>query len=170
MVALNDVNRRNFFARATAALGVLISGGLGIPALIYLLKAPRSIAPGGWVDATDLSLLKLRIPEEVSFRRIRKDGWKLITERSTAWVVKLSDKEVVAFTPQCTHLGCAYHFEESKGQFLCPCHTSNFSIEGEVLNGPAPRPLDRYPVKVQGVRLLIGSIEAAKTERGKMGA
>lgn len=170
MVAFKGVDRRKFFIRATQALGVAISAGLGIPALIYLLKSPRSIAPGGWVDAADLTLLKLRIPEEISFRRIRKDGWKLITERSTAWVVKLSEKEVVAYTPQCTHLGCAYHFEESEGAFLCPCHTSNFSIEGQVLNGPAPRPLDRYPVKVQGSRLLIGSIDAAKSDAAKRSA
>jgi len=170
MVALKDVDRRNFFVRGTHVLGALLGAALGIPALIYMLKPPRSIAPGGWVDAVDLNSLKTRIPEEVSFRRIRKDGWKLITERSTAWVVKLSDKEVVAFAPQCTHLGCAYHFEESKGEFLCPCHTSNFSIEGAVLNGPAPRPLDRYPVKLEGSRLLIGTIEAAKTDAGKRGA
>ncbi len=84
------------------------------------------------------------------------DGWKIITEKSTAWVVKMNENEVVAYTPQCTHLGCAYHWEEGKGEFLCPCHTSNFSLDGKVLNGPAPRPLDRYQVKLQGTRVMIG--------------
>lgn len=170
MVASSDIGRRGFFGRAVQALGALIVGGLGIPALIYLLKAPKSVAPGGWVDAMDLNLLKPRTPEEVTFRRIRKDGWKLITEKSTAWVVKLSDSEVVAYSPQCTHLGCAYHWEENKGEFICPCHSTNFSIEGNVLGGPAPRPLDRYPVKLQGTRLLIGTIESAKPANTKMGA
>lgn len=165
MVASNDIPRRSFFERATQFLGALLVGGLGLPALTYLLRAPKSITPGGFVDAADLSQLKPRIPEEVSFQRIRKDGWKLITEKSTAWVVKLSDSEIVAYSPQCTHLGCAYHFEETKGEFICPCHTTNFSIDGKVLNGPAPRPLDRYPVKVQGSRLLIGSIEPAKSQQ-----
>jgi menaquinol-cytochrome c reductase iron-sulfur subunit len=170
MVASNDLLRRNFFGRATQFLGALIAGGLGIPALTYLLRGPNSISPGGFVDAADVGLLKPRIPEEVSFQRIRKDGWKLITEKATAWVVKLSDTDVVAYSPQCTHLGCAYHFEASKGEFVCPCHTTNFSIEGKVLGGPAPRPLDRFPVKVQGSRLLIGTIDPAKPVDGKKGA
>jgi menaquinol-cytochrome c reductase iron-sulfur subunit len=170
MVASNDIPRRSFFGRATEFLGALIGGGLGVPALIYLLRAPRTVSPGGFVDAVDLAQLKPRVPEEVSFQRIRKDGWKLMTEKSTAWVVKLSDTEVVAYSPQCTHLGCAYRFEESKGEFVCPCHSTNFSIDGAVLNGPAPRALDRYPVKVQGSRLLIGTIESAKPADGKKGA
>jgi len=161
MGLLDSLARRNFFIRSTQVLGALITGGLGVPALLYLFRSPNTINPGGWVDAADISQMKPRIPEEVTFRRVRKDGWNLISEKSTAWVVKLTETEVVAFTPQCTHLGCAYHFEAEKGEFLCPCHTSNFSIEGEVLTGPAPRPLDRYPVQLKGSRLLIGSIDAA---------
>jgi Rieske Fe-S protein len=38
---------------------------------------------------------------------------------------------IVAFGPQCTHLGCAYHWNDSKDQFVCPCHNSFFSIEGK---------------------------------------
>lgn len=170
MVASNDMVRRSFFERATQILGALIAGGLGIPALVYLLRPARTVPPGGFVDAADLTQFKPKIPEEVSFQRIRKDGWKLITEKSTAWVVKLSESEVVAYSPQCTHLGCAYHFEESKGEFVCPCHTTNFAIDGTVISGPAPRALDRFPVKVQGSRLLIGTIESAKTAGEKKGA
>lgn len=157
-------DRRGFFVRATQALGALIAGGLGLPALGYLFTPPKSRAAGGWVDAADLTQLKLRTPEEVAFRRVRMDGWKIISEKSTAWVVRLAENDVVAFAPQCTHLGCAYRFDEGKGEFLCPCHTSNFSIEGKVLNGPAPRPLDRMPVKVEGSRLLIGPPQAPRKE------
>ncbi len=159
-------SRRNFFARATQALGALIAGGLGIPSLVYLLRGPNTVAPGGYVDAADLTQLKVRVPEEVTYQRIRKNGWKLITEKSTAWVVKLSDNEVVAYSPSCTHLGCAYHFDSGKNEFVCPCHTTNFSIDGKVLGGPAPRDLDRFPVKMQGDRLLIGSIEPMKQGKG----
>jgi len=67
---------------------------------------------------------------------------------------------VTAFAPQCTHLGCAYHWDESSHNFICPCHTSAFSIDGKVLAGPAPRPLDRYTVKVEGNKLQIGPLES----------
>jgi menaquinol-cytochrome c reductase iron-sulfur subunit len=101
----------------------------------------------------------LQTPEEVVFRRNRADGWKVTSEKSTAWVVKTSDREVVAFAPQCTHLGCAYHWDESAKNFLCPCHTSIFDLQGNVISGPAPRPLDRYAVKLDGNKVLIGDIK-----------
>ena len=67
------------------------------------------------------------------------DGWKVLSEKSTAWVVKQADNSVVAFGPQCTHLGCAYHWEEGKNEFLCPCHTSLFGDrrQGGVRTGAA---------------------------------
>jgi menaquinol-cytochrome c reductase iron-sulfur subunit len=79
--------------------------------------------------------------------------------KATAWVVKGPYNEVVAFTPQCTHLGCAYHWDDPSHTFMCPCHNSVFSIDGKVLSGPAPRPLDRYMTKIQGGRLDIGPPE-----------
>jgi menaquinol-cytochrome c reductase iron-sulfur subunit len=64
---------------------------------------------------------------------------------------------VIAFAPQCTHLGCAYHWDEKANNFLCPCHTSTFSIDGKVLTGPAPRPLDRLVTKIDQGKILIGT-------------
>ena len=80
------------------------------------------------------------------------------SEKTTAWVVKTSDTQAIAFSPQCTHLGCAYHWDQNSKNFLCPCHTSTFSIDGAVLSGPAPRPLDRYEVKIAGNQLQIGPL------------
>ncbi|MDL5051011.1 ubiquinol-cytochrome c reductase iron-sulfur subunit [Oscillatoria amoena NRMC-F 0135] len=163
----DGAGRRNFFVRATVGLGALITAALGLPALTYLFKKPRTISPGGFVDAIDLAQLKPKTPEEVTYQRIRKDGWKLITEKSTAWVVKLSEEEIVAYSPSCTHLGCAYHWENTKKEFVCPCHTTSFALDGRVLGGPAPRPLDRYPVKIQNNRVLIGiqELKQAKEQR-----
>ena len=93
------------------------------------------------------------------------DGWRILSEKSTAWVVK-SDSGVVAFAPQCTHLGCAYHWEDGKREFVCPCHSSLFSIDGKVTSGPAPRPLDRYATQIKGTKLLLGRIEGSPEERG----
>ena len=85
------------------------------------------------------------------------DGWRSFQEKTIAWVVRTGENNVVAYSPQCTHLGCAYHWEDSRDQFVCPCHGSRFSIDGKVLAGPASRPLDRYPVQVENSKLLIGS-------------
>ena len=102
----------------------------------------------------------------MAFRRNRMDGWKVISEKGTAWVVKQADNSIVAFGPQCTHLGCAYHWEEGKSDFLCPCHSSVFGIDGKVVSGPAPRPLDRFDTQVKGSKLLLGKLRQSKEQNG----
>lgn len=156
---MQGVERRGFFVRAIQGLGALIGGALGLPAVTYLFTPTRSGSGGVWTDAGDLTKLELRAPQEVAFRRTKVDGWKIVNEKSTAWVVKLDENQVVAYSPMCTHLGCAYRYDASIKEFVCPCHTSNFSLEGKVLTGPAPRALDRYEVKLDGTRVLIGALE-----------
>lgn len=48
----------------------------------------------------------------------------------------------------CTHLGCVPPWRQNEGLFHCPCHGSKFSIEGDVLRGPAREPLYRAPVEM----------------------
>ena len=151
--------RRTFYLEVIYGLWTLIGATLAALAGAYLFFPPRAKKQGEWFDAGDIAKLPLNTPQEVTFTRTRADGWKIISEKATAWVVKHSDNQVVAFAPQCTHLGCAYHWDESNHDFLCPCHTSTFSIDGNVLSGPAPRPLDRYAVKIDGSKLEIGPVQ-----------
>lgn len=153
---MKAASRRIFFTRAIWVLGGLISAGLGATAGVYLLAPGRKRQDSEWIAVADPGALEIRRPEEVVFRRNRVDGWKVSSEKSTAWVVRLSENDIVALAPTCTHLGCAYRYDESRNEFACPCHTSNFSLDGKVLSGPAPRPLDRYPVKVENGKVLLG--------------
>jgi len=150
--------RRTFYLELVYGLQAIMGAALAGIAGVYLFFPPKAKSESEWVDAADLTKLPLNAPEEVAFQRKRVDGWKITSEKATAWVVKRSDTQVVAFAPQCTHLGCAYHWDESNHNFLCPCHTSTFSIDGKVLSGPAPRPLDRYAVKIDGSTLQLGPV------------
>ncbi len=150
--------RRRFFQTAINGLGALITGAIGIPALLYLVLPPGGKKRSQWADAGDASRFEPHKPQEVTYRRNRVDGWKVSSEKATAWVVKNANGELSAFSPWCTHLGCAYHWEDDKQEFVCPCHTSFFSIDGKVLSGPAPRPLDRYEVTVKGNRVWLGPL------------
>jgi menaquinol-cytochrome c reductase iron-sulfur subunit len=158
MGQVEGLTRRTFYLASIYLLWSVIGIALAIPALVYLLFPPRARKEEEFVEAADLAQLPVQTPEEVVFRRNRVDGWKITSEKTTAWVVKLSDSDVRAYGPQCTHLGCAYHWDERKRNFLCPCHTSAFGVDGKVLSGPAPRPLDRYELKLQGSKLLLGGI------------
>jgi Rieske Fe-S protein len=159
-----DATRRNFLVLSIHGLGAVMSAALGIPALIYLFAPPRraEAKTDSWIDIADVTKLPEGEPAEILFERRRVDGWKTITERTSAWVVKKSANEVFALAPACTHLACAYHWESDKGQFLCPCHTSAFSVEGAVLSGPAPRALDRYSSRVVNGRLQVGPIQVSQ--------
>jgi menaquinol-cytochrome c reductase iron-sulfur subunit len=157
-------DRRNFLVMAIYGLGALIGAALAVPATVYLLWPPRP-KKQEWVEAGSLTPLQPKVPEEMVFRRNRADGWKITSEKATAWVVKMSQKDIIAFAPQCPHLGCAYHWEVQNKEFLCPCHASRFSLEGDVLSGPSPRPLDRYEVKIEGEKLLLGPVYSPKEQR-----
>jgi menaquinol-cytochrome c reductase iron-sulfur subunit len=159
-----DDPRRNFFVRGVQFLGALIAGGIGVPAVAYIFAPPKAQQKGGWTEVASLEELAPKTPLEISFRRNRIDGWKVTSEKSSAWLVRLDDSRVVAFAPWCTHLGCAYRYDEQKKDFVCPCHTSDFSIEGAVISGPAPRPLDRYEVKVDGNKIWIAGLEKRQEE------
>jgi menaquinol-cytochrome c reductase iron-sulfur subunit len=149
--------RRSFYAVLINLFGGLIAAIVAVPAAAYLLLKPKSSGGDAMVEIADVDKLEVGKPEEVVYFRTRVDGWKITKEKTTTWVVKESPQSVVAFSPQCTHLGCVYHWDDAQTLFTCPCHASAFSVDGKVLTGPAPRPLDRYVSKVDSGKLLIGS-------------
>ncbi len=64
------------------------------------------------------------------------------------YLVRLEDGGILAIYRRCTHLGCAVPFDQATGKFTCPCHGSVFTNEGDVLNQPAPRPLDIFALSI----------------------
>jgi cytochrome b6-f complex iron-sulfur subunit len=61
----------------------------------------------------------------------------------------------LALYRKCPHLGCVVPWVEVEGDFNCPCHSSLFNVVGEVLSGPAPRPMDVFPVEVRGDEVYV---------------
>lgn len=59
------------------------------------------------------------------------------------------------FSAVCTHTGCLLN-EIADGTINCPCHGSKFSLDGEVVNGPATKPLEPIAVRVQGDSIVTG--------------
>ena len=153
--------RRSFSETLIHVFGAIITTVMAGLSGVYLMSPPKKHNGGGWVEAADSAKLKIGAAEEVVFERTRVDGWRVSKEKASAWVVKKSEAEVIAFSSACTHLGCAYRYDDAAKNFICPCHTSAFSIDGQVLSGPAPRALDRYEVKLDKGRVMLGDIREA---------
>lgn len=64
------------------------------------------------------------------------------------FISRLDDGGMLALWQRCTHLGCTVPWVEGEKQFHCPCHGSLYNTKGEVIGGPAPRPLDLFPISV----------------------
>jgi menaquinol-cytochrome c reductase iron-sulfur subunit len=155
MTASEGQSRREFLKRSIFALGGLIALGLALPSSIYVLSPLWKRSDEEWVEIAEAAQIPKGEPTKVDYIRRKKDGWVTIEERASVWVVTADGVEFTVFDPRCTHLGCPYRFDEAKKQFLCPCHTAVFNVDGRVISGPPPRPLDRLPAKVVGGRLLI---------------
>jgi cytochrome b6-f complex iron-sulfur subunit len=56
---------------------------------------------------------------------------------------------LIALYKVCTHLGCLYNWNEQEIKFICPCHGSQFQKVGTYIQGPAPRSLDRFVVRIE---------------------
>src|SRR6476661_6235748 len=101
----SEIPRRRFYLTFIYGLWSLISAALAAPALLYLFLPPKVRRESEWIEAGDITKLQPKTPVEMVFRKNRVDGWKISSEKQTAWVVKLSDQKIAAFGPQCTHLG-----------------------------------------------------------------
>lgn len=63
------------------------------------------------------------------------------------WLVNTANG-LLALNMVCTHLGCLFKWVDANGRFECPCHGSKFEEDGRYIEGPAPRSLDRFAVRV----------------------
>ncbi len=72
---------------------------------------------------------------------------------SAVILLRLPDASYRALSAVCTHQGC--EVRPGSNGLRCPCHGSAFSLEGEVLRGPAKKPLPVYPVRVADGQVTI---------------
>lgn len=67
------------------------------------------------------------------------------------FIIFADDQQTWALSRSCTHLGCRLNFKEKENILECPCHQSRFMISGEVIKGPAKKPLIRYRVETTDI-------------------
>jgi len=83
-------------------------------------------------------------------------GTALSDQLNSEKFVKDSDGSLwVALYQRCVHLGCTYAFRDDCVSFKCPCHGSHYNVDGEYLDGPAPRSLDRFALSFSGDSVVV---------------
>ncbi|NIN64748.1 MAG: Rieske 2Fe-2S domain-containing protein, partial [Anaerolineae bacterium] len=102
--------------------------GIAIPILRYFVDPALKEPDVQWVAIASADSIPIGVPTRVEYVKRTRDAWRNVTGRFSAWVVTKDGNEFVVYGPDCTHLGCAYRWEEAKQRFLCPCHTGVFDI------------------------------------------
>ena len=70
-------------------------------------------------------------------------------------LVRDSAASVRAFNPVCTHRQCVVAFSANDRKIKCPCHGSQFDLDGHVVHGPASRPLETYAAELAGEQVIV---------------
>jgi Rieske Fe-S protein len=141
------VSRRNFIKGVTAVVGGLITTVIGVPAIAYLIDpALRESAKEAWIPVGKLADIPVGVPTSFSFTRVQVNGWERTATSHGGYVVRKSEdpNDLLILNSKCTHLACTVNWSENDQVYLCPCHDAKFGTQGEVLDGPPPRALDRY--------------------------
>jgi Rieske Fe-S protein len=128
------------------------------PILVYFWPAPPKGQKKGPVNVAlqtpidqlqDGDAVKFDAPRNPNTAFIMADGGGDNAPGELAfggYVVKTSGK-VNVFAINCSHLGCSVQWTPADKLFECPCHGSRFTIDGTVLQGPAPVPLSHLTWK-----------------------
>lgn len=131
----STLSRRNLLKLGWSAAGAVVLGEAALMTLRFL--APR-IGEGDFGSIITAGAVESFVPASVTpFNEGR------------FYLVRLTDGGFLALYRRCTHLGCSVPYDPVKEQFVCPCHGSAFSMQGQVLNAPAPRPLDAFPIEIR---------------------
>ena len=70
-------------------------------------------------------------------------------------LVRAPDGTLHAYNAVCTHLECTVQYKSDTSQIWCACHNGMYDLEGHVVSGPPPRPLERLAVNLWGEDVVI---------------
>jgi len=134
--------RRRFLKALFGGLGALGLGFLSVSSVNYLSSQETLES-----KPVELSLANLPMGERV----------KILFNNKPAEVLR-TEKEIIARSLVCTHLGCIVIWEKDSKKYHCPCHDALFDENGKVLSGPPSMPLESIKVTVKGSSVIVGSV------------
>ncbi len=150
--------RRRFLSRLSIALSAIGTAIVGVPIAGFLLAPLFRRPEARWFFVGLVERYPIGETVEVVVNEPSPLAWAGLASRTAVWLRREGQEEFVAFSVNCTHLGCPVRWVAGANLFLCPCHGGAFYKDGTVAAGPPPEPLVRYPVRVRAgtVEVLTG--------------
>lgn len=125
-------------AAATADADLIVVGNKGMTRTRVLLG---SSVPGGVIKDAAVDVLLCRTVRQLESELEPGEGG-VIERKGERMAAYVDDSgELHLMSARCSHLGCVVAWNPSEGTFDCPCHGSTFGPSGEVITGPASKPL-----------------------------
>ena len=151
--------RRGFFYK----LGALACGGLvgtfpflaGLTTFLDPIKRRKSddASSGNFVKITSLSSIPADgVPRQFPVVADQQDAWTLFPSQRIGSIFlrrTAEDQPIQCFTSICPHAGCSVGYSSETNTYKCPCHNSQFSLDGDpIAPTPSPRGMDPLDVKL----------------------
>ncbi len=136
----SGINRRQFLGIAWGA-SLLVLGGQVVASMLRYIQP---VAAGGFGGSVRAGKVDEFTPGSIN-----------LIKAGRFFLYRLDDGSFLAMWQKCTHLGCSVPWSEDEKQFHCPCHGTLFDKTGQVLGGPAPRPLDTFPVTIKNGEVFV---------------
>ena len=142
------ISRRDFMKATVYVVGGIVGVAVGVPAVGYLIDpALKGGGKEAWIPIGKMEdMPEVGKPYPFSFTRVQVNGWERTSTSHGGFIIRKSETpdDLLIVNSRCTHLGCTVNWKEDERVFLCPCHDASFDAEGAVIDGPPPRPLDRF--------------------------
>ena len=167
-----EVGRRGFLGAAAMVVSGLVAVAGGLVALVYA-SAPALKKNGGTDAAWSAVPGKPETePTRHAVTVVTDAGWAKSQATGAIFLDRDANGKVVAFSARCPHEGCQVEWSADASQFLCPCHASSWSREGNRLGGPTKRGLDPLEVRTTdagGIEVKYVSYALDSAERIQVG-
>ncbi len=149
--------RRTFLIRSIAAIGGGVTVAIGVPAALFVTGSARAQEEQDtWIRLASTSSVEPNAaPVLMKAVVSRRSGYLVEEQEISVFVTTTDGVNFNVLSNICTHLGCRVRWVDEQDGFFCPCHNAIFGADGEVLEGPPPRPLDQFEVMVEDGQLFF---------------
>lgn len=159
-----EISRRKFLTRLSLWSGAFAASIVAVPFAGALLDPLLNDDTGTWRAVGRADDFVVGSTNMVVFTNTDPKPYGGVVQKTAAWLRREKEDHFIAFSANCTHLGCPVRWEEEAHLFMCPCHGGVYNEEGDVAAGPPPQPLRRYEVRIRAGKVEVKTAPVPLTD------